>query len=89
MVKLKRVVLDVLKPHQPDALEFCRDIASLQEGYEVRLSVQEMDEDTQTLQLEISAANIDLGPIENTIKRLGASIHSIDLVEVKNEAGEG
>ena len=49
MVSVKRLVLDVLKPHQPDALEFCRAIASVGDGYRVRLTVVEMDEKTETL----------------------------------------
>ena len=88
MVKLKRVVLDVLKPHQPSALEFCREIASLGDDYRVRLSVDEMDENTQTLQLEVSGDAIELAPIEAAIASLGASVHSIDMVEVQNHGDE-
>ena len=42
MLKLKRVVLDVLKPHQPDAVAFCRELAELGPTYRVSLDVQEM-----------------------------------------------
>jgi len=85
MVTVKRVVLDVLKPHQPGALEFSRELASLGEGYRVFLEVEEMDEDTQTLRLEICGESLDLAPIEAKIANLGASIHSVDQVEVFNE----
>ena len=53
MVTVKRVVLDVLKPHQPNALDFCQEIARLGADYKVCLAVEEMDENTQTLQLEV------------------------------------
>jgi hypothetical protein len=89
MITLKRIVLDVLKPHQPDALEFCRAIAELQEGYEVILTVQEIDEETQTLQLEIRGPAIELAPIESAINSMGGSLHSIDHVEMSNEAAAG
>jgi hypothetical protein len=85
MVTVKRIVLDVLKPHQPDALAFCRELASLGKGYRVVLEVEEIDEDTQTLRLEISGKSIELAPIEEKITSLGASVHSIDQVEVLNE----
>lgn len=88
MVRLKRVVLDVLKPHQPNALEFCSEVAKLGDDYQVRLTVEEMDENTQTLQLEVSGNAIELEPIESAITSMGASVHSIDLVEVKNEGDE-
>lgn len=59
MVQVKRVVLDVLKPHHPDALEFCRHIAEIGPDYRVKLTVQEMDEKTQTLKVVVEAENID------------------------------
>ncbi|PLW68181.1 hypothetical protein C0039_13390 [Pseudohalioglobus lutimaris] len=86
MVTVKRLVLDVLKPHQPGALYFCQHIARLGDDYQVCLSVEEVDENTQTLQLEIRGASIVLESIEKAIAEMGASLHSIDLVEVHNEA---
>ena len=88
MVRLKRVVLDVLKPHQPNALAFCNAIAALGNDYRVCLNVDEMDENTQTLQLEISGEAIELEPIEAAIANMGASVHSIDQVEVQNQQDE-
>jgi hypothetical protein len=89
MVVAKRIVLDVLKPHLPNALDFCQEIARLQQDYRVLLTVLEMDEDTQTLQLEISGNAVELGPIEAAITSMGASVHSIDQVEVVNQGGDG
>lgn len=88
MVKVKRLVLDVLKPHQPDALEFSQEIAKLGEDYRVCLAVEEVDENTQTLRLEVCGESLDLELVEATISNLGASLHSIDLVEVQNERGD-
>lgn len=88
MITVKRLVLDVLKPHQPDALAFCKELAELGDGYRICLKVDEIDENTQTLQLEISGESIELGPIEETIARMGASVHSVDQVEVLNTGGE-
>ncbi len=85
MIAVKRLVLDVLKPHQPDALSFCKELARLGDGYRVSLSLDEMDDKTQTLQLEISGEAVDIAPIEEAITRMGASIHSVDQVEVLNE----
>lgn len=89
MVVVKRIVLDVLKPHLPNALDFCYEIARLQEHYQVSLTVVEMDEDTQTLQLQISGDAVELKPIEEAITNMGASLHSIDQVNVVNEADDG
>ena len=88
MITVKRLVLDVLKPHQPDSLAFCRELAQLGPDYRVSLNVDEMDENTQTLQLEICGNDVELGPIEEAIANMGASIHSVDQVEVLNETAE-
>ena len=82
MVKVKRIVLDVLKPHHPDALEFSGRIAMLGKDYRVRLSVLEMDENTQTLKIVVEAGNVDFSGIQDVITQMGASLHSIDEVEV-------
>ncbi len=86
MVKIRRVVLDVLKPHQPEALEFCIQIAKLGEGYRVYLTVVEMDEKTQTLRLLVEADDLDFDGVQNVINQMGASLHSIDEVEVVNHS---
>jgi len=89
MVSVKRIVLDVLKPHQPNALEFSRAIAIVGDDYRVRLTVVEMDEKTETLQLEIEGDSVDIEAIESAISDMGASLHSIDQVEVLNQSMEG
>ena len=89
MVNVKRVMLDVLKPHLPDALEFTQAIAEVGEDYRVRLTVLEMDENTQTLQLEVEASAVDLKAIESAITSMGGSLHSVDEVEAQNEPDHG
>ena len=89
MVSVKRVVLDVLKPHQPNALEFSRAIANVGDGYRVCLTVVEIDENTETLQLEIEGNSVDLEAVERVITGMGASLHSIDQVEVLNQSKDG
>lgn len=82
MPQVKRLKLDVLKPHQPNALEFAIAIASLGTGYHVVLQVEEVDEKTESTVVTISGDDLDYPTIESTIKDLGGSVHSIDEVEV-------
>ncbi len=89
MVTVKRIMLDVLKPHQPNALEFSQNIAKVGNDYRVCLTVLEMDENTETLQLEVEGSAIDLEAIESAIASMGGSLHSVDQVEVQNEADDG
>ena len=89
MVVVKRIVLDVLKPHQPNSLEFSQAIARVGEDYRVCLTVLEMDENTETLQLEVEGGSIDFESVVSAITDMSGSLHSIDQVEVKNEADDG
>ncbi|MBT8438595.1 MAG: DUF211 domain-containing protein [Gammaproteobacteria bacterium] len=89
MVVVKRLVLDVLKPHKPSSLEFSRAIAKVGNDYRVCLTVLEMDENTETLQLEVEGGCIDFEAIVSAITAMSGSLHSIDQVEVKNQPDGG
>lgn len=82
--KYERLVLDVLKPHEPNALEFARAIAA--HGYRVQIGVEEMDEKTESVVLVVEGSNVDFDLVRTTINELGGSLHSIDEVEVHGES---
>ena len=83
MAKVKRVVLDVLKPHNPSALDFAKTIADQGIGCMVKLTVEEVDEKTESIILVIEGEDIPFDAIVGSIKNLGGSLHSIDGVEVE------
>jgi hypothetical protein len=85
VVFIKRVVLDVLKPHQPNALDFSKAIAKVGADYHVWLTVLEVDENTESVQVEIRSQAIDFVAVQAAICDMGASIHSIDEVESQSE----
>lgn len=87
MVSVRRIVLDVLKPHQPNGLEFASAIAEKCADCRVKLTVQEVDEKTETLVVVIEGQALDLSTITDVISGLGGSVHSIDEVEVANTVG--
>ena len=82
MPAITRVVLDVLKPHQPNALEFASALATLGDDYNVKLKVTEIDEKTESTVIILEAVSLDFNRIENAIIDMGGSVHSIDEVEV-------
>jgi len=88
MVRVRRIVLDVLKPHHPTSLEFAQQIAAIEGGYHVSLNVNEMDENTETVQIEISGRSVDFERVQEVINGMGGSIHSIDQVEVEGGGTE-
>ncbi len=89
MVLVKRLVLDVLKPHQPNALEFSQAIAKAGGNYRVCTKVLEVDENTETLQVVVEGNAIDFEAVQSGISDLGGSLHSIDEVEVQGEPQTG
>ena len=82
MPAIKRIVLDVLKPHQPNALEFANSLATLGDDYNVKLKVTEVDEKTESTVIILEAVSLDFTLIENAIIEMGGSVHSIDEVVV-------
>jgi hypothetical protein len=85
MVLVKRLVLDVLKPHLPSAIEFCTRLAEVGDDYVVSLSVLEVDQDTETVEVSIEGDDIDFEAIQAMITKMSSSLHSVDVVEVQNE----
>ncbi len=84
MVKVNRIRLDVLKPHQPNILEFATGLGAEGPGYRVEIRVLEMDENTETLEIVIEGDDIQFDRIADSINRLGGSLHSIDEVAVRS-----
>lgn len=88
MIKVQRLVLDILKPHHPNALEFASALAEISPGVRIKLTVIAVDEKTETVEIELENAHIEFEPVAARIRELGATIHSIDEVHVAGEAAD-
>ena len=84
MISIKRIILDVLKPHVPDCINFTSAIAEKCPGATIELTVDEVDEKTESVILYIDGENLDYETISKVITNLGGSVHSIDKVQVLN-----
>jgi len=82
MATIKRIVLDVLKPHTPNIVEFAERIADGNSDCRVQVTVSAMDEKTESLIVLITGENIEFDAVVGALKSMGASLHSIDDVEV-------
>ena len=83
MAIVKRILLDVLKPHQPGSLEFAEALADLNPGYRVNLKVEEVDEKTESIVVVIEGEDIRFEEIDQAIKKMGGTVHSVDEVEAE------
>lgn len=80
MSSIKRIILDVIKPHKPSILEIADKIGDLEGISGVNISLDEMDERTESIKITIEGGNIEYGDVEKVLTDYGASIHSIDQV---------
>ncbi len=81
---IRRLVLDVMKPHEPDIITFANHLATIeQENGEVtavNIAVIEVDRIVENIKITIQGTKLDYELILHKIKELGGAIHSIDLV---------
>ncbi|MDW8042554.1 MAG: DUF211 domain-containing protein [Nitrososphaerota archaeon] len=83
-----KLVLDVLKPHQPTLVEFARSLTSTRSVERVDASVMEVDAETETVKLIIEGRDLDMEEISETVRRLGGVVHSVDEVTVEARRAE-
>jgi hypothetical protein len=86
MAHIKRLVLDVLKPHHPNVVAFARMIADLDPSYHVDITVQTVDEKTESVVIDLTGRGLDPEAVSATIESLGGSVHSVDQVEAEGAA---
>lgn len=79
---IKKVVLDVLKPHQPAIPEFASRIVSCNGANRVNVSLAEIDQNTESIKVLVEGNDINLETIRTCIEEMGATIHSVDEVDV-------
>jgi len=78
-----KVVLDILKPHDPSIVEFAKEINAVKNVQRADVSIVEVDANTETVKLVVEGHAIKLEEVEAVVKRLGAAIHSVDQVVVE------
>lgn len=77
---IRRLVLDVLKPHEPGMVELTNGMHEKLDIEGVTATLIEMDEEVRTVRVVIEGENLNLDRVASVITDLGASIHSIDQV---------
>jgi len=75
---IRRLVLDVLKPHEPSNIILAKVLSELEFVDGVNLSLYEIDQNTENVKITIVGNDMDFEEIKRTIERLGGVIHSVD-----------
>jgi hypothetical protein len=75
---LRRLVLDVLKPHEPSNVLLAVKLSEMENVDGVNLLLREMDQNTETLKITIVGDNLNFDKIRKVLEEFGAVIHSVD-----------
>ncbi|MCC6027158.1 MAG: hypothetical protein DSO01_03050 [Archaeoglobi archaeon] len=80
MGNIRRLVLDVLKPHSPSVVFFASKLSELQNVEGVNISLSELDVETESVKITIVGTDLDFEEIKRMIESLGGVVHSVDEV---------
>lgn len=77
---IRRLVLDVLKPHKPSVVEVSEALSHLQGVEGVNVIIYEIDQQVENVKIIIAGISISFEDIKSKLEELGATIHSVDEV---------
>ena len=75
--------LDILKPHQPNLDLVARTLMDIDGVTKVKIKVDELDQKTASLHINIVGIGISLEEITNVLDSMNCALHSVDLVEME------
>lgn len=77
---IKRLVLDVLKPHNPSVVELSEALSHLDGIEAVNVITYEIDQQVENVKIILAGSSIEFESIKKKLEELGATIHSVDEV---------
>ncbi len=77
---IRRLVLDVLKPHNPNVVELSEVLSHLEGVEGVNIIIYEIDQQVENAKVVIAGNGIDFDGIKKKLEEMGATIHSVDEV---------
>jgi hypothetical protein len=80
MGKVRRLVLDVLKPLDPTIIELAQQLSGLLGVEAVNISIYEIDRRVENAKITIEGSDILYESVVETIQQNGGTVHSIDEV---------
>lgn len=80
MTDVRRLVLDVLKPHRPSLIELSQRLSALRGVEGVSCTLEEVDQETESIKVTLEGPAIHYESVEAALREVGAVIHSVDLV---------
>jgi hypothetical protein len=72
--------LDILKPHQPGVDLVARTLMKIEGVTKVRIKVDELDQRTASLHMNIEGTNLSLDKVTEVLETMNCALHSVDEV---------
>ena len=77
---IRRLILDVLKPHKPNVVEVSEALSHLEGVEGVNIIINEIDQKVENAKVIVAGSSISFEEIQKKLEELGAIVHSIDEV---------
>ena len=77
---LRRLVLDVLKPHRPSNVDLATEISKLKGVDGVTIVTYNKETEVESVRIVIEGRRLEFKNIEKILRNLGASVQSVDAV---------
>jgi hypothetical protein len=77
--------LDILKPHMPGVDLVARTLMKINGVSKVRIKVDELDQKTASLHVNIEGINISLDEVTEVLGTMNCALHSVDEVIVEEK----
>jgi hypothetical protein len=77
---IRRLVLDVLKPHKPSVVELSEALSNIQGVEGVNVIIYEIDQQVENAKVIVGGIGISFEDIKSKLEELGATVHSVDEV---------
>lgn len=78
--KIRRLVLDTLKPMEPNIIVMANSLSTLAGVSAVNISIAEIDLKVENAKITIEGDDLNYEEVRDIIEDMGGSIHSIDEV---------
>ena len=80
MGNLRRIVLDVLKPLEPNIVDLVRKISTLSGVDGVNITIYEIDHQVENAKITVEGEQLSYDELHDLIVENGGAVHSIDEV---------
>lgn len=85
---VRRLVLDVVKPHNPSIIDMAEGLSELKGVKEVDIEVKDYDSTIERLKLIVGGYDLDYDEIVKVIRYYGGNVASLDGVTVESERSD-